>query len=579
MIARMLRWVAIAIAIAGVLDPAIPGTRRERPEVAVFAVNPAPDAGLASRVVRELGGSFTVIPGAYAGAAATVVIGDRVPEIVDDLAGPVFAVRPVRTAPLVELESVDAPTVAPLEARSRVTSAVRVAGARGGVLDVSLRAGEATLAHATQAVTGADTVHRVALSFAPFAVGPQSLTVSAAIRNARAQAARDVLIDVAPARSSVLFFARRPSWMMTFVQRVAEADPQFAITSRVITARSVSVSAGSAPAQLDNPALLEAFDVIVVGAPDALTAREAAALETYARRRAGSVVLLFDRYETGAHAAITGAREWSTQAAAMPASIESADDTAALKAASLAWPRELPAGAVVLGSSDSRPVIWESAVGAGRIVVSGALDSWRYRDPAASGFAAMWRSTLSRLAAAAIPAVEAELAEPVLEPTARTGVTVTLRDAALGGSGRRTVRTWATARLESDSARIGDVPLFPTATPGVLRGRLTAPAAPGSYRVIVTTDAGITSAPLVVTASATGVVRGSRAVFPAWIHARGGIVVPEADLNTLSAAIAGRVVAAEQRTTRYPMRSAWWIIPFALALGAEWYARRRRGDA
>jgi hypothetical protein len=125
----------------------------------------------------------------------------------------------------------------------------------------------------------------------------------------------------------------------------------------------------------------------------------------------------------------------------------------------------------------------------------------------------------------------------------------------------------------------GDVPLYPTAMPGVLRGSVRAPAASGTYRVVIATGEGTVSVPLLVTPAARSVARGSRVAFPAWIEARGGRVVPEADVNTLPAAIAGAVAVAEQRTTRYPMRSAWWIFPFALALGAEWYARRRRGDA
>ena len=28
---------------------------------------------------------------------------------------------------------------------------------------------------------------------------------------------------------------------------------------------------------------------------------------------------------------------------------------------------------------------------------------------------------------------------------------------------------------------------------------------------------------------------------------------------------------------RHPMRSAWWILPFAMCLSAEWWLRRRRG--
>ncbi len=31
-------------------------------------------------------------------------------------------------------------------------------------------------------------------------------------------------------------------------------------------------------------------------------------------------------------------------------------------------------------------------------------------------------------------------------------------------------------------------------------------------------------------------------------------------------------------TTLYPMRSAWWILPFTIVLCGEWALRRRRGD-
>ena len=45
----------------------------------------------------------------------------------------------------------------------------------------------------------------------------------------------------------------------------------------------------------------------------------------------------------------------------------------------------------------------------------------------------------------------------------------------------------------------------------------------------------------------------------------------------------GRVIAALRQQPRpdrvHPMRSAWWIAPFAIALGLEWWSRRRRGLA
>ena len=71
MTAPVLRGLAIAIAVAGAIDPAITSTRRVRPEVALVVTDPSMEP-LASRVAEELDDAFTVIPAAFAGAAGIV---------------------------------------------------------------------------------------------------------------------------------------------------------------------------------------------------------------------------------------------------------------------------------------------------------------------------------------------------------------------------------------------------------------------------------------------------------------------------------------------------------------------------
>src|SRR6185436_1633434 len=95
-------------------------------------------------------------------------------------------------------------------------------------------------------------------------------------------------------RWTVLFHDPRPSWMSTFVRRSIERDSRFVVASRVATSRNVSASAGRPPAGLTDRRSLSVFDVIVVGAPDALSAADVASLEDFMRRRGGSVVLLVD---------------------------------------------------------------------------------------------------------------------------------------------------------------------------------------------------------------------------------------------------------------------------------------------
>ena len=68
-----------------------------------------------------------------------------------------------------------------------------------------------------------------------------------------------------------------------------------------------------------------------------------------------------------------------------------------------------------------------------------------------------------------------------------------------------------------------------------------------------------------------------RDLLRAWASSRGGAVIAEPDLGTLSETIARAASPPIERRVVRPMRSPWWIVPFGLALGAEWWLRRRRG--
>jgi hypothetical protein len=54
---------------------------------------------------------------------------------------------------------------------------------------------------------------------------------------------------------------------------------------------------------------------------------------------------------------------------------------------------------------------------------------------------------------------------------------------------------------------------------------------------------------------------------------------PASELERFSQTL-GESLQADQRPERWhPMRSMWWLLPFALALSSEWWLRRRRGLA
>src|SRR6185503_15219195 len=138
------------------------------------------------------------------------------------------------------------------------------------------------------------------------------LRVTAALAGTTSVANADVSVDVRDKRWTVLFFDPRPSWMSTFVRRAVERDARFVVTSRVVTSRNVSADAGQPPGRLDDLAALELFDAVVVGAPETLTERDVAGLDAFLRRRAGGVVLLFDRRFPGPYERLTDAGDWRT---------------------------------------------------------------------------------------------------------------------------------------------------------------------------------------------------------------------------------------------------------------------------
>ena len=58
---------------------------------------------------------------------------------------------------------------------------------------------------------------------------------------------------------------------------------------------------------------------------------------------------------------------------------------------------------------------------------------------------------------------------------------------------------------------------------------------------------------------------------------RRGLLMPESRLRELPSLLSAALPAVSRVETWHPMRTAWWIVPFALLLGAEWWWRRRRG--
>ena len=572
------RTLAILIAVVATIDPAVTSPRHTKPEVAVVsAAGSGVDSSAFNRVVKELDDDYKVIRGPYANAAGTVIVGNGLPADRSELAAPVFGLTPDRAG--IAIEQVSMPSPASIEARVPIAVKTRV---RDGVrtVDVTLSVG-GLVVDRTSRITNASGSVSVPISFVPTSTGLTALRIVARVAGTADSTAVDLAVEVRDARWAVLFFDRRPSWMSTFVRRSLEADRRFVVASRVMTSKRISTDAGQPPSSLEDPTLLELYDAIVVGAPEALTARDVEGLEGFLRRRGGGVVLLFDaRPKGGVYDRLTGVSRWSGSNSAVALSIApSGSDSSGLRATDLAWPATAPAVsdtmATVLGGGASKPIVWTTPVGSGQLIINGALDSWKFRDPATSGFDRFWRSAIARAAAGAMPAIEATVARSIVTPGEMIDLTVGVRDARLPSS-RQTARASVTAAIESDGAARTEIRMWPTDRLGELAGSVRAPAAVGSHRIVVTSNGTRVEVPVLVAAAVARVEPDESEAIAAFAGSRGGKLVPLAEL----AGALRSAVRAEPRVERwFPMRSSWWVVPFVVLLGVEWWWRRRRGLA
>jgi hypothetical protein len=584
-----LRGVAILIAILAVVDPAMMSMRAPRARIAVVAADRARDSALSRRVSRSLESRFSVIDAPLPAADATVLVGETAPPMFRELSTPLFVVRDDIASDRVRIEAVHAPRASPLDAAVPVTIVARTVGARGRTLETELSAGGVVVNRATRPIE--DDRTQFTLSFAPTTAGAVALRVTARITGSSDSAIADVVTDVRQTRWSLLFYDPRPSWMSTFVRRAIERDPRFVVTSRVVTSKNVSTDAGTPPSRLDDLSSTSRFDAIVVGAPGALSDAEIGGLDDYARKRGGNIVLLCDGDFTPNAWQLTQVRGWTSpqrQRVALPIVSHTPGATSVdtvLLATELSWPVEFPGTAEVLARtvapSDSltnRPMLWRVPLGAGRVTVSSALDAWRYRDRGRESFDRFWQTILAEASAASIPAVDVHVSPAAASPRENVDVDVTIRDAALRELGPRdTTHVGIAAEIVGPRFSRTRISVWPAANVGEFHTTIRAPNDTGAYRIVVTSGGLSADASLVVANGASRPMPSDIDLLESLAASRGGKVISAAALDGLAPAIAAIVRPASRAERWHPMRSVWWIVPFALALGAEWLLRRRAG--
>jgi hypothetical protein len=66
-------------------------------------------------------------------------------------------------------------------------------------------------------------------------------------------------------------------------------------------------------------------------------------------------------------------------------------------------------------------------------------------------------------------------------------------------------------------------------------------------------------------------------VLRALVSAHQGRILHASELRQLGSLLERATKPERRREVRHPMRSFWWLLPFAFALSAEWWLRRRAG--
>jgi hypothetical protein len=605
------RSLAIGIAIAALIDPAVAWRRAARPDLVVIPADGTRDSSRAAKVAQELASSFTILRAPFANASGAVIVGDRPPSLSEGLPSPAFAVSASDAASL-RIETLDVPANASLGGSVAVGARVHVIRARNRTLDAELRAGPIVVQRESVLVATDNEQVPLALSYAPPSGGAATLRLTARLRDSDASASADAVVDVRDAPWRILFFAPRPSWSSTFVRRALERDSRFVVTSRIATSRGVSTISVAAPATLADSSAADDYDAIVIGAPDALGERDVRGLERFARRRGGSVVLLLDRAPSPeaseAWTRLLPPLAWRSITVSTPLAIASrvsrpsnvsklsnaaSADSAVLRAADLAWPVSVPSLATAIASvapspltgGDSRPIVWRTPLGAGALIVSGALDAWKSRDPSQSQFDLFWPATIAGAAEATLPALAMDVAQPSLAPGTRTTITITAFDSSFfantpgDGAAPPIAIIMPTGSASGVVARADTVRLWPGETANTLVGRLRAPTEPGTYRVRTTIGRVSADAPIAVDAGSAPAEPAEGDLLAAWATARGGRVLKDDERRSLGPVLRDAIHAPSRATIWHPFRSAWWIVPFALALAGEWWSRRRAGLA
>ncbi len=573
---RGLRVLALAGIVAAVVDPGCP--RPRRPSVAVRWAGDVPEVAR-----RRIG---TVVANATAqwadlqsspdgdgpqesGADLVVVAGAPGP-VLESLKGApaVLAVEVDDDAP--RIEEVSVPPRVPVGLRTDVS--VAVGGLPAGADRVSVTLVDRASGHEQGRVErewsgSADGRLRVAVPWVASREGPQILRVVARTTGSTPQASApaDVSVAVVSNRVRVHVLEARPSWSARFARLALAAAPGVTVRTEVRPAPGLTVTRESAP-RAGSGEEPEA-DVILVGGLEALSSADVGRLERAARDRGRAVVLVADE--------APGGGSWQRLWPDAVGDVRSAPRLRTVDVGGHPWMvREYltmrvstSVRALAYFTPDASPAIAGRSLGAGRVILVGALDAWRWRDEPGVSYAHGWQALVHRLAADAVP------------PLSLTAWT---------GGARRERLVQADVVVRPDVTGAGDVDVLGDVEVGGRRHPLPlAPAGPNRWRAAIRPLGDDPHALHVrvqrgaeLVASAQAVVDLSRTI-PAAVwddverHQRSHDARATGEVGLVEAIDALRTSRPAGAWERQYATRTWWYAALVLGcLGLEWILRR-----
>jgi hypothetical protein len=549
----VLRTLAIAIALAAFLDPAATKEALEREPLTIVAIG-SNDVQRAGRLRELLAADANVRISTYdatSSAAACPAAGGCVIVSSGEVPAHVTAGARVLGALMMTSGAEKPPVISRIEAPSRVhrnaSATLRVHTTRPA-RQIQIFDGDLVVGSAEPSSTPAE------ISWVPIADGARVLRVVAD------DEAADVGVVVTPSPVTVLFYEPQATWLGTFVRRAVEDDSRFVLSGRAQLGPRISVSRGDPRPLRAN--LLDDVSAIFVTAPELLSAAEVDVIEQFVVQRGGSLVVLADQRPAGAATRLFP-RVTDESRSPQPQSI-------GLLRATEWLTFEASTGVSTIASLNQQPVVVSRAVGRGHVIMSGALDAWRFRQ-ASDGFDTFWTTLAWDAAVVAGPPLRVETDRPIARPGEEIRVIVERQSLGVAVSD--------TEVAVSAYAQCGDprqfIRLWPGARPGLFTGTLRVD---DEGHCTITADVGNMTGrtPVTIRDDVRRLpVAGHR--LQAIVAAHGGLLVTPADEDRLVSRIDEQLTSVRASTPYWPMRSPAWLIPFAGCLGVEWWLRRRSG--